>query len=88
MYGIPRDDRTVAYWIVPTGSSVRHAIRTLPGALIHGEHDTSWCGEQVKIPFPALAYDVPSSAAVSARCAECQRAVDERGDTLQVGWDF
>lgn len=88
MYGIPRDDRTIAYWIVPAGSSVRHAISTRPGALIHGERDTAWCGEHVKIPLATWGCEVPRSAAISQRCAECQQAVDDHEDVVQVAWDF
>ncbi len=88
MYGIPRDDRTTVYWIVPSGAVIRHAITKRPGTVINGERTTALCDAEIKIPFPTLAYRMPKGALVSQRCPGCQVAVDDYARTIQVVWDF
>lgn len=79
--------RISAYWVVPRGHQVRHAITVSPFARTSSNSAVRGvCGAAVMLPLPTPNDRVPRTRSITARCAECAAAVG-RLDVRDVVWD-
>lgn len=86
MFNVFHDHYEDVFWIVGTGARIRHATRTLPGAVFAGETVGTLCGDRIKVPTSTPAGRKPASAHVTELCGDCA-SVAERERYVQHRWD-
>ncbi|MHA6802556.1 hypothetical protein [Salinifilum ghardaiensis] len=86
-FDVFRDDFSDVFWIVGAGARIRHAMRTLPGAVFAGESVTTLCGSSVKVPMSTPAGRTPASAHVTDRCPPCAATAEAERLVGHV-WDY
>ncbi len=87
IFDVFRDDFRDVFWIVGTGTRIRHATRTLPGAVFAGESVTTLCDGSIKVPMSTPAGRTPPSTHVIDRCPPCA-ATAEAERLVQHVWDY
>lgn len=83
-------NQTSAYWVVPRGRWMRHAITVSPCAHAANSAVKAVCGVAVTLPLPLPLPTpndrVPKTRSVTTRCPECTAAVGQL-DVRDVVWD-